>query len=95
MAALVGNDPKTGGDETCPEGIQRPESELGSAVEDRVWELNNLRVDTGIKESGGLVDSSQGDNIRDPGGIYASEMWASEQKKKVPTRKGRNATRSS
>jgi hypothetical protein len=48
VTTFVGNDPKTGGDETSPEGIQGPERELGGAVEDRVWELNNLRVNTGI-----------------------------------------------
>lgn len=72
MTTFVGNDPKTGSDKTSPEGIKRPESEFGSTVEDRVWECDNLRVDKGIEESGGLVDSTQGNKIRDTGGIYAS-----------------------
>lgn len=68
VTTFVGNDPKTGGDETSPEGIYRPKRKLGGAVEDRGWELNNFRVDTGIEKSSGLVDSSQGNEIRDAGG---------------------------
>jgi len=44
--------------------------------------VNNLRVDTGIKESGGLVDSSQGNKIRDAGGIYASKVVRQQTKEK-------------
>jgi len=31
-------------------------------------------VDTGINESGGLVDGSQSDKIRDAGVMYASKL---------------------
>lgn len=48
VATFMGDDPKAGGDETSPEGIQRPEGELGSPVKDRVWELDDFRMDTGI-----------------------------------------------
>jgi hypothetical protein len=74
VTTFVGDDPETGGDETCPEGIQRPERELGRTVQDRVWKLDNLGMDTGIEESGRLIDSSQGNKIRDAEGIYASDF---------------------
>jgi hypothetical protein len=83
MAAFVGNDPETGGDKTSPEGIQSPEGKLGCAVEDRMWKLYDLRVDAGIEEGGGLVDDSQGDKIRDTGGIYASNFVCQQTKETV------------
>ena len=90
VTTFVGDDPKTGGNETSPEGIHRPERELGSAIEDRVWELNNLRVDTGIEKSGSLVDNSQGSKIRDAEGIYASN-YACQRKEKGERRRTRRA----
>ena len=39
-------------------------------------------MDTGIKESGGLVDSSQGNKIRNAGGIYASKIMRQQTKEK-------------
>lgn len=48
VTALVGNYPKTGSDETSPEGIQRPKGELSGPIKDRIWELNDFRVDAGI-----------------------------------------------
>ena len=82
MTAFVGNDPNASGHETSPKGIERPEGELGGPVKDRVWELDDLRVDTGIKKSGGLVDSSQGSEIRDAEGMYASDFRCQRTKKK-------------
>ena len=73
MTAFVGNDPKTGGDETSPEGIERPERKFGGAVEDRVWQSNKLGVNTSIEKSGSLIDSSQGNKIRGAG-ICASNF---------------------
>lgn len=67
VTAFVGDDPKTGGDETSPEGIERPEPKFGGTVKDWVWELNHLRVNTGIEKSGSLIDSSQGNKIRSAG----------------------------
>jgi len=95
MTAFMGNDPKTGGNKTSPEGIKRPEREFGSTVEDRVWEADSLRVDEGIEESGGLVDSSQGSKIRDTGGIYASNFTCqrTKQNKTRRTRRARIAIR--
>lgn len=85
VTTFMGNDPKTGGDETSPEGIQRPEREFCCAVEDRVWKLNNLRVDRGIEESGGFVDSSQGGKIRDAGGMYALNCTCQRTKEETDT----------
>jgi len=65
VTTFMGDDPKAGCDETGPEGVQRPEGELGGPVKDRVWELDDFRVDTGIEKRGSLVDSSQGSKIRD------------------------------
>jgi len=39
-------------------------------------------MDTGIKECGGLVDSSQGSKIREAGGIYASKIVRQRTKEK-------------
>lgn len=85
MTTFVGNDPKTGGNETSPEGIQRPEGELGRAIEYGVRELNDLRVDTGIKESCGLIDSSQGNEICDAERIYASDFTCQRKKSEKVT----------
>jgi hypothetical protein len=82
MATFMGDDPKASGNETSPEGIERPESELGSPVKDRVGQLDNFRMDTGIEISGGLVDSSQGSKIRDAEEIYASELVRQRTKEK-------------
>ena len=90
VTAFVGNNPKTGCDETCPEGIQRPKRKLGGAVEDWVWKLNDLRVDTGIEKSGSLVDSSQGNNIRDAG-AYMRQISRDIEQKKKRTRRARIA----
>lgn len=83
VTTFVGNDPKTGGNETSPEGIRRPKRKFCGAVEDRVWELDNFRVDTGVEKSSGLVDSSQGNEIRDSGGIYAFKFHATAKKRKI------------
>lgn len=83
VATLVGKDPNTCGDETSPKGIERPERELCGPIEDRVWELDDFRMDAGIEESGDLINSSQGGEIRDAGGGYM--RWfsrAAEEKKK-------------
>jgi hypothetical protein len=71
VTTLMSKDPNTGGDEASPKGIQRPERELGSSVENRVWELDDFRMDLGIEKRGSLVDSSQGSKIRDAERIYA------------------------
>jgi hypothetical protein len=74
MTAFVGDHPDTGSDEAGPEGIQGPEGEFGGTIKDRVWELDHFRVDAGVNEGGGLVDSSQGNKIRDAEGVYASDL---------------------
>ena len=91
VTAFVGNDPNTGGNETSPEGIKGPKRKFGGAVEDRVWELNNLRVDTGIEKSGSLIDSSQGSKIRDAGARMRQISRDSEQERKRRTRRARIA----
>ena len=93
MATFMGKDPKTSGDQTRPEGIQRPQRKLARAVKDRVWELDDLGMDTTIEESGGLVDSSQGSKIRDAEGTYASESTCQRTREKRRTRRGMIATR--
>lgn len=65
VTAFMGNDPKAGRDETSPETIQRPERKLAGPVKDRERELDYLRMNAGIEEGGGLVDSSQGSKICD------------------------------
>lgn len=80
MTTFVGNNPKTSGDETGPEGIERPECEFCCTVKDWVWELDDFRMDTGIEESGSLVDSSQGGKIGDAEGVYASESTCHDKK---------------
>lgn len=50
-------------------------------------------MNKGIKESGSLVDSSQGNKIRDAGGIYASNFVCQRTKENRHTRKGRIASR--
>ena len=82
VATFVGNDPKTGGDEASPEGIQGPERELGGTVENWVWELDNLRVDKAVEESRSFVDSSQGSEVRDTEVIYASNFRCQRTKGK-------------
>lgn len=93
MTTFMGNDPNTGADETSPEGIQRPEGELGGPIKNRVWELDDFRMNTGIKEGGDLVDSSQGDEICDAGGVYALDFTCQRTKEGL-TRKVKIATRS-
>ena len=91
VTTFVGDDPKAGGDETSPEGIERPERKFGGTVEDRVWELNNLRVNTGIEKSGSLIDSSQGNKIRGAGAYVRQISRDNEQRKKRRTRRARIA----
>ena len=78
----MGNNPKASSDETGPEGIQRPERKFCCTIKDWVRELDDFRMDTGIEESGSLVDSSQGGKIRDAEGVYASELTCHDTKGK-------------
>lgn len=91
VTAFVGDDPKTSGDETSPEGIERPERKFGGAVEDRVWESNNLWVNTGVEKSGSLIDSSQSNKIRGAGAYVRQISCDNEQRKKRRTHRARIA----
>lgn len=82
VATLVGDDPNASGDEASPEGIQRPERELSSSVQDWERELDDFRMDAGIEKSGDLVDSSQCNKICDAEGIYALGFTCQRRKEK-------------
>lgn len=82
VTTLMGNNPKSSGDETGPERIERPEGKFCCPVKDWEWELDYLRMDMSIEEGGGLVDSSQGGKIGDAEGMYASELTCHDTKGK-------------
>ena len=82
VATFMGNDPNASGNETRPEGIERPDGEFSGPVKDGVRELDDFRMDTGINEGGGLVDSSQGSKIRETDGIYALDFRRQRKKRK-------------
>ena len=49
VATLVGDDPEAGGEETCPEAVDCPESESGGAVGVGVGEGDDGWIDEGVE----------------------------------------------
>jgi hypothetical protein len=49
VTALVGDDPETSGEETGPEGIERPEGETCDGIEERMGQGQRGRVDERVQ----------------------------------------------
>lgn len=54
MAAFVGDDPDTGEEQAGPEGVQRPNGEARSGVQQGVRQRDDARVDVRFSDGGEL-----------------------------------------
>ena len=63
MSTLVSDNPNAGGEQTCPEAVQRPEGDSRGSVQVWVWQRDNGRIDEGFNVGGGLVDAPDHEQV--------------------------------
>ena len=68
VAALVGDDPEAGAEETDKEGVERPEGEARGGVEVGAGERDVLWGDERVEVAGRGVDGANDDDVHEAGG---------------------------
>lgn len=68
MATLVGENPEAGAEQTDDEGVQRPEGEARSRVEDRIGQGDVLGAKERVEEVGALVHGADDGEVHNAGG---------------------------
>lgn len=66
MTTLVGNDPKASHDKTTCECVKSPYRKSASAIKDRIWQVDYIRLNQRVRVRSKVVEACQQEEIPDP-----------------------------